>query len=700
MRVGISEALDRALNPQSIAVVGASDDPNKLGSRPMALLRLHQFAGAVIPVNPSKSTVMESTSYPSVSAIGHPVDLVLVMTPAGAVEATVDDALKAGAKAFVVFASGFAEQDAEGIALQERIKRKLDAAGAIMIGPNCVGIMNAHNRLCATIASIGQVMEFRRGPVSLVSQSGAIGGYWLDKVIRSGIGFSKWITSGNEANVSMADCVTFLADDPETKVITLYLEAIRQPVQLREALRHAASKAKPVLALRAGRSSAGAEAVASHTAAIAGGNEASAAFLRQYGVIEVSSLTEMVDTLKLLTSGTIAAVRRPAVISVSGGAGALVTDSLSEIGLAITHPDEATGGKLADVMPSFVKPRMPLDLTGTVGVDPYLLGRVLKPIAASGLYDAIVIFIGLMHGTADGLCESIIGVTDEAPSRVIVVWISAPPRALETLQARGIPVFEDIPNAMRALQALNRSSEFLAAPWPDPPYAVKARRPGEPKPLSEAQGQAVLGTDFPLSLPAGALVKPGDSLDAELSALQFPLVAKLQSGELLHKTEHGAILLNLKTPKEATDAVTRLLAIGEKLGIPVDGVLLQEMIAHDHEMIIGLRLDVTLGPMLLIGKGGTEVEFEQDTMIGFLPLAPDQIEAAIGNLKMAHRLRGSRGRAGVDISKLAEQVSALCRFFASRDDIAEIEVNPAAIDKQGQMVALDLIVRKSPEEAA
>ena len=685
------------LEAKSVAIVGASADSRKLGSRPLALMQKHGFNGSMFPVNPSVDMIGGVKAYPSLAAIGQPIDLVLIMTPAESSPAIVEEGVACGIRNFIVYAAGFAEQDEAGLLLQNRLTSLSQKEGANIIGPNCVGVMNAATRLCATIASVGEVMTFEQGPVSFVSQSGALAGYWLDKILHAKLGFSKWITSGNEADIGMADCVAYLADDPSTKIIGLYLEALRDTQALRAALQRARLQGKPVLALRAGRSEAGARAVVSHTAALAADTRLCDAFLEQYGVQQVSSLSEMVDATKMLVRCKNTEARSPAVISVSGGAGALVTDALTDTGLSLTPFSQHVQDALIRALPSFGKADNPLDLTGAVGADPSLLAKALTPIARHAEHDLLLVFIGLMHGTATGLVEAMVNMRRTSDCPIAVIWVCAPPQAVSTLQEHQIPVFDDIPNAAQALLVSNRAARAIDH---SEAYDTKSSRVNPPRlpglALSEFNAHTALGPIAGLGIPSEVLLgMRAENVVNELSALRAPWVAKLQSAQLLHKTEHGAVQLNLQTEAAVVEALALLRTVAERLDIECDGILLQESVAHDLQMIVGLREDPSLGRLLLIGKGGTDVEDEDDIAILFLPVEPAHIERAILGLRMASRLRGSRGRAPIDIPALAETIFRLCRTYEDRTDIFELEINPLAITAPDRFVALDMLMRRS-----
>ena len=693
--MGTRGDLRALIDARSIAIVGASADPKKLGYRPLALLRQHGFDGEMFPINPTRTDIEGMPCYPSLAAVGRPIDLALVLTSAADTEAAIEQGVAAGVRSFAVYASGFAEQDEAGWQRQQRIAALARTHGVAVLGPNCVGAMNARTRMCATIASVGELMTFTPGPFSFVSQSGAIGGYWLDKILKAGLGFSKWITSGNEADIGLADCVRYLADDPETRAIGLYLEAVRDPTALRRALYAAAQAGKPVLALRAGRSAAGATATASHTAGLAGDSEVCDAFLAQCGVQQVESLSAMIDASRMLVWGPAEPCRRPAVVSVSGGAGALMTDALSAAGLGMPGFRPEVAAAIERELPSFGRAANPLDLTGMVGAEPLILKRVLKPILAADDHDCVFVFTGLMHNTAPGLVESILTAATTRPRRLAVVWIGPPAFAVKALSEAQIPLFDDIPQAARALAVCNaarQSAQRLASPALSDVRSIEPRRIGLA--LTEQAGQQRMGALDGLDYPDSVRMIGGLAVDEAASILsRGPTVAKLQSPQVLHKTELGAIRLGITDLDALERARLELEAIAHRIGAESEGVLVQSMVEHDLQLIIGLRWDEVFGPVLLVGRGGTEVEAERDIALRVLPVSAQDIEDALSGLRLGPRLMGSRGRAAIDLAALSRALASLCQTYLARADIAEIEINPLALKAPGTFTVLDMLVR-------
>jgi acetate---CoA ligase (ADP-forming) len=693
-----SRSLERMFEPRSIAIVGASSDTRKTGGRPLLYLVKHGFKGNLYPVNPGRDSIGEHTCYPSLSAIGAPVDLALVLSSAEQVEEIIVEGIGCGVRNFIVFSSGFAELGgAQGADLQARLSQLARDSGASILGPNCVGIMNADSHLCATIASIGETADLTPGVASLVSQSGAISGYWLDKVLRAGLGFSKWISSGNECDIDLADAIDYLATDDRTRVISLYIESIRNPGKLRAAISKARQNGKFLVALRSGRSEAGAAAVVSHTAALASDSDVADAFLRQNGVVQVESITQMVDVTKVLAAYGGTPLRNPAVASISGGAGALLADALSSAGFRLMPPSATTTKRIESFLPSFGKVANPLDVTGAAGAQPKLFSDCFAALMSDDSYDFGLLFLGLLHGVSGELATGFVAASRASGRPTVAIWMGASPAVVATLQSQGIAVFDDIPQAVEAISLANS-----AADWAGPEssriatleFSAEARYAGAA--LSEhGARQHLQRNGVGVVWPASALVTSVAQVDDASARLGFPLVAKLQSGKLLHKTEHGAVILGIADARGAADAVGKLIGIGEHLGIECDGVMLQRMLRFRHELIVGLRWDAVFGPVLLVGRGGTDVEHQRDAAIVHLPATVEHIAHAIGSLRMAPALLHPRAGPPVNLLRLAQTIAELAELYIQSKDVFELEINPLAIQEDGSAAALDVLMRLS-----
>lgn len=684
------------LEARSVAIVGASADPGKIAGRPLAYMLSRGFAGTLFPVNPTRDQVQGLKSYPSLSAIGEPVDLAIVGTPAAMVEEVVREGMAAGVKAFVVFSSGFSESGEEGAALQRRLGELARSQGVTILGPNCLGVANSATGLIASFTTALEETPIERGGFAFVSQSGALGAYWMDICLRSGLGFSKWITTGNECDMDAAAAIAYLADDADTRVIGLYVEDIRDSEAFRRALLRAAAAGKPVIAIKAGRSRAGAAAAASHTGALAGDDVLYDACLRQHGALRVDSLGQMMDVARLFLFDSVPRGKRLAVMSVSGGAGVLIADEAERWGLELPALAPQTADALAPVLPSFVKAANPLDLTGNVVQDTPSISRALEAVASDPGNDAIVLFVGLMHSIATAFTDAIAHARQRTRRPIIVIWIGVKETSAAVLEQAGIPVFRDIPPAVAALGAAVRLNALreAALAMPAPP---EGRSPtasaGKTAFMAEWAGKALLRDMGIEGIPASVLVgeDPPDSLPRPL---RYPVVAKLQASDVLHKSDIGGVVLGIADDESLRAALRRLGLIARDRRIEDWSILIEAMQPFDHELLLGLRRDPKFGPTLTLGRGGVEVELDPDVASRLLPLDPVGIQEMIEGLRSARLLRGFRGRAAVDVPALARQVARLCDAFLARPDLAEIEINPLAV-RGGQAWVLDAVVGRS-----
>ncbi|MEP9370377.1 acetate--CoA ligase family protein [Xanthobacter sp. VNH20] len=688
------DKIARLMAARRVAVVGASNDPAKLTGRPIAYMLRRDFSGEIVPVNPSRTEVQGLKAYPSLAALDRPVDLAIIGTAATQVEAVIAEGVAAGIRSYVVLSSGFSEHDAEGARLQARLTALADEHDVGIVGPNCLGVINAETGLIASFTTAMEENALVPGGFGFVSQSGALGAYWLDLVLQAGLGVSRWVTTGNECDIDLAAGIGMLVDDPGTKVIGAYVEDVKHGAAFRAALVAAARAGKPVFLIKAGRSSAGAVAAASHTGAIAGEDRVYDAFFAQFGAVRVASVTALIEAAKLVLHGAVPAGERVGVLSVSGGAGVMLADAIEESGLAFPRLAPETAQALAGVLPGYSKPQNPLDLTANVLSDTGMFRKTLAVMGAAPEVDACVLFIGLMHSIADVLAETILAARTESGKPFVVVWIGAPRPVVARLEAAGIPVYGDIPAAVTALAHVMHGAKAqaraagLADATPGAAPVAAARQ------LTEWRSKARLREMGGLALPEGVLVATPSAVASALTDLPGPYAAKLQSLQMPHKSEHGAVILGLADADAAAVAVADLLARGAAAGVTCEGVLIERMVGFDMELIAGLRRDPVFGTMLVVGRGGVEVELAPDVAMGFLPLGAAEIEAMLRGLRCARLFDGFRGRPPVDVAALAGALARLGERFLAEPRIEEIEINPLVV-RGASAVALDALVKEA-----
>lgn len=684
--------IDRIFNPSSIAIVGASDNQNKVGGRIIGSLLFNEFRGKIYPVNPTRDSIQGLKAFPSLAAIGDAPDLVVFCVPSTAVTDGVTEACRVGAGALLVLASGFAELDEAGAAHQREIGDIARDHGVPLVGPNGLGVMNGGNGMLASSTVIMQGRRLKPGALSVVSQSGALGTYWSDLVMEAGLGVGKWISTGNEEDVKSAELIDYLADDEDTSVICVYLEGLRDSFALKEALFKAMQREKPVLVLRSGRSSAGAQATASHTGALATDDALFSALLAQYGAREVSSLTEMVDLARLLTTQKVRPGRRVCVVSNSGGAGALMTDAVSNAGYSMPPLAEPVVEGLKAFFPAYATPRNPVDLTDRIVTDTHLFAESVKAAAASGDYDIIAAFMG-------GRSERIVADIGAAAAELlptldmghVMVWQSGTEAVTAKLTEAGVAIYSDIPEAVHALA----SATDMALQWSQPPLPPVPGRTGpvESRTLDERSGKEFLAEAAGIRFPRGRVAANRDMLEADMEEVGFPMVVKLVSPDVLHKSELGAVRLGVTRPDDVRGMFDEMEALCAEHGFRFEGLLLEEQVSVTAEMIVGLMNDPVFGPFLMVGRGGVMAELDADLSRAFLPVDAPRIETMLRSLKMSPLFDGFRGKASADLPAIGESLARLCETMQNREDLAEIEINPLALDAEGEIVALDAVIR-------
>jgi acyl-CoA synthetase (NDP forming) len=685
--------LDVLLNPRSVAVVGASSNPMKIGGRPIAYMKKQGYAGKIYPINPQAGIVQGFQAYPSIAAIGAPVDLAIVATAAASVEDILREGIVAGIRAFVVFSSGFGEYSPEGTAMQARIRQMCDEAGVLLLGPNCLGAINIRNHLIASFTTAMEDHALIEGGFGFVSQSGALGAYWLDMVFQRGIGVSSWIATGNEAGITVSDAIHHLAHDPDTRVIGCYIEDIKDGPAFREAALTAIAAGKPIVLIKSGRSRTGAAAAASHTGALAGEDARYQALFDQIGIVRVNSLSEMVAVARLILMQPPATGPNVGVISVSGGAGVMLADELDAAGFAVPPFDADTQARLNDALPGFVSANNPLDVTGGVAGDSGIFSRVLDALGTAPDHDSFVLFIGLMVSISKDLSNSLVHAFASRGKQVAVVWIGAPARVVKELEAHGLPVFSDIPEAVQAMKtarqlgaAREKAQRLRGTRWFAPLPAADALET-----RAEIQAQDFIRAHSALAFPEQVLVQTPDEAAEALKTLTPPLVVKLQSPDMPHKSEHGGVKLGIGDPGTLKGTVRDMLAIAARNSLRLDGILIQEMSSVVQELIVGFKRDPLFGPLLLIGRGGVEVELRPDSVMAYLPLTPDAVLSMLRGLATAALFEGYRGGAKGNLHALARSLADLGNAFAADSSIEEIEINPLALTRDGRFIALDAL---------
>ncbi|MCP1400996.1 acetate--CoA ligase family protein [Achromobacter insolitus] len=692
-------SLSRLFDPQSIAIVGASATPGKIGAMPITLLLQHGYSGRIIPVNPRADIIAGLPALPGLDALDDAVDLAILAVPAAHAAQALERARPGQVGAAVVFTSGFSETGTDGAAQQERLCTIARERGIRLLGPNCLGFMNVRRNVYATFSPAPANGVVAPGGIGMVSQSGAFGAYAYSMARERGLGLSHWISTGNEADIDVADCIEWLARDTDTRVIMAYMEGCRDGAKLRRALAAARNADKPVVVTKIGRTQAGAQAAASHTAALAGDDAVYDALFRQYGALRARTIEEFfnlgyaLDTWKRPPQG-----RRLGIFTISGGVGALMADEAADTGLALPEPAADAQARLLQRVP-FASGRNPVDVTGQAVSEPGLLLATADDMLADGRYDALAVFLAAA-GSSEALWPTFEAFARQMQARHpgVPLAISAlfPPARRRELERLGCLVFPDPSAAIRTIGAV---AGLGSGPAPGVVEASPATADAGALPLLDAYNEVqAMELLRQAGLPASPCVLAGDA-DAAVRAaasLGAACVLKVVSPDITHKSDVGGVKLNVQGDDALRSAYADILAAvrQHRPDARIDGVLVAPMAPKGVECIAGVHCDPVFGPVVMFGLGGVFVEVLKDVSFRLAPFGRDDALAMIREIKGYALLQGARGAPPCDIGALAEALAALSRFaHARRADFSSAEINPLLALPEGQgVVALDAVV--------
>ena len=686
--------------PRAIAVYGASSDPTKIGGRPLDFLKSSGFDGALYPINPKAAQIQGLPAFATVSAVPGPVDLAIVAVPAPGVLAALEDCAAKGVGGAVVLSSGFAETGGQGIAWQAGISALARRTGMRVVGPNCMGLINVRRRLLGTFTPSAAGFGLVPGRISLVSQSGAFGGYCLSLIRQRGLGLNLWITTGNQCDVDVADCITHFADDDGTQVIVTYLEAATDKDRLVAALALARERGKRVVVMKVGRSEAGAQAAASHTASLAGSDQVYEGLFRQYGVWRARSIDELFDVAYACSVNAPAPLgRRLGLLTVSGGVGALMADVASDCALDVAPMPEDAQRRLKELVP-FCGPRNPVDMTAQLVNDLTLFGSNFQIMLEEGGYDVVVAFlssVGQVTELSRSLLEQLQAVLRRFPDRAVVFSSLASPEVRRMYEAAGVLLFDEPTRAVRAAAALVYFAEqSRRAAQADPPPALPAGAlPPPVRAINETQAKTILASAGIAAVPE-RIAADEDAAAREDAALGYPVVLKIASADIAHKSEIGGVIVGLADEAQLRKAFRTLTqrAATHAPQARVDGVVVARMAERGVETILGVVRDPVFGAVVMFGLGGVFVEAFQDVAFRVAPFGVAEARAMIGEVKGRVLLRGVRGQPPADEDALAAALAALSVYAARHTDgIESIDINPLLVLPRGRGVqALDALI--------
>ncbi|MFG1347782.1 acetate--CoA ligase family protein [Xanthobacter autotrophicus DSM 431] len=702
MTAASTSIADALFRPRSIALVGASGDENKHASLPHQYLRRHGYGGEIFPINANRDSVFGERAFKSVFQVGKPVDHAFIMLPTDAVLGAVSDCCKAGVRCATILSNGFAESGEEGRRRQADLLGMARTSGLRLLGPNSLGIINLPDHVALSANEILSLPELRPGRYSLISQSGSLIGAVLSRGQARGIGFAKMISVGNEADLGVAEMGGMLVDDPGTDAILLFLETVRNADGLAAMARSAFAAGKPVIAFRVGRSEVGEQLAATHTGAMVGSGAAMDAFLSDIGIVRVETMDAFLEVAPLVQGHRPPGGRRVSVVSTTGGGGTLVIDAIERHDIEIVPPSEAAVERLA--AQGIAIARTPLiDLT-LAGTNPRTYGAVLRELMAAPDCDLVMSVVGSSSQfRPDRAVLPITAATRENPGKPVGVFLT--PHAetsLGLLSEAGLAAFRTPESCADALRAF---------------FDWRAPRAEEPHPVPRAAAAALAATEDPLDAGAAARVferlgvpvaaervLPADmgAIEAEaLDDLAYPVVAKILSPDIAHKTEVGGVVIGCPTPAALKAACRRILASVAEAApqARLAGIQVQPMLEGIGEALLGYHRDPSVGPVVTLGVGGVLAEIYRDVCVRRAPVDEAAARGMIDAVRGLAPLRGYRGLQKGDLDALAQCIAAFSRLALL--DVEEAEINPVLIRPEGQgVVALDTLLVKGGPHAS
>jgi acetate---CoA ligase (ADP-forming) len=691
------------LAPRSIAVVGASRRPGTVGYQIVDNLVRHGYTGIVYPVNPRARSIHSLPAWRSVRDIPGEVDLAVIVVPKELVLEVVDECGSVGVPAVVVISAGFREVGEEGARREALLMERIRHHGMRLVGPNCMGILNTDPevRMNATFAPTMPPT----GPVSFLSQSGALGVTILDYAAEYGIGFRNFVSVGNKPDVSGNDLLEYWENDPHTRVVLMYLETFGNPRRFTRIARRVGRK-KPIIVAKSGRSVAGARAATSHTGSLAGADATVDALLAQCGVLRANTVEELFDLA--MAFGTVRAHPRGgrvAIVTNAGGPGIMIADACEGEGLEVAELSSETRKRLREVFPEEASVRNPVDMIATATAESYraALNIVLED---PGVDAAIAAFVPPLGVRQEDVAEAIVDASSNHPTTPVIAVLMGReglPQGRAELQGAGVPAYIFPESAARALAALHRYARWLerpvqaAAHFPvrkEEAAAIleRARREGRDH-LLEHEAYGVLDA-YGIPVVAHRLAGSADEAAEAAREMGFPVVLKVVSPQIVHKTDAGGVRLDLRNEADVREAYGSLLSgVTERApDAEIRGVLVAPFRKEGRELILGMSTDPTFGPVVMFGLGGIYVETFQDVAFRVPPVTEQEAREMIASIRSYPLLEGVRGEPAVDLDAVAEGIQRLSQLVQDQAAIGEVDVNPFLASPDG-VIALDARIR-------
>ncbi len=701
--------LERFFSPKSIALIGASQDLITISGQPLSHLLNHGYSGKLYPVNPRYPEILGHKCYPAVADLPETPDLAIILINAARVADILEQCGKKGVPYVVIFTSGFSETGGEGVALQKRLTDIARQYNIGVIGPNCQGMMNVADKVWAGFGSVFFTQEFPAGGVSMVSQSGGFGFSVLAlSSLDGGLAFRQMVTTGNEIGVSTLDFVDYFIRDPQTSMIVGYIEGVKDAHRLLGIGMKAMDAGKPILMWKVGNTDEGQKAAASHTANLGGAMALYKAAFKQTGIIQIDDIQDMVDYGRMFRCGKLPKGNRIAMITVSGGAGILMTDECISGGMRLAELAPETVEQLRAFVPSYGSLGNPVDVTASIFNDLALIRRTLQAIVDDPGVDCIALLNASLQGEiATKIAAEIIAIAKTTDKPIAAAWSARDVMAKDAyaaLDEARIPHYKSPVRCGRAFAAMSGYAEAKRR--------IEAQRHEQPLVLKKTQSKQLLtnlATDVAEYQAKKVLAEYGIPVTQEELAttreqalviakkIGYPVAIKVQSPDISHKTEAKAVKLGLNTDAELAAAYDEVLANAKAYNAKaqLDGVLVQEMLRGGTEAILGITNDPLFGPAVMFGLGGIFAEIMKDVSFRLAPVTLSMAHEMIAEIKGYPLLAGARGRAHADVDALADAIVKLSALAVDlKDQVAELDINPLFVMARGKGVkAADALIR-------
>ncbi|HKU72034.1 MAG TPA: acetate--CoA ligase family protein [Burkholderiales bacterium] len=693
--------LEPLLNPRSIAILGASADLSKVNGRTLKYLLAKGYRGRIFPVNPKYPRIGELLCYPDIASLPEAPDLAVVAVPARAVTGSLRELGRRGAKAAVVFSSGFSEMGEAGRKLETEAVAAARAAGIRLLGPNCLGLINAYENV---IATFGQYADGATapGPVGFVTQSGAFGTAIAALARRRGLGLGYFINTGNEGDVEFVRVMRAVLEDERVKVGAGYIEGLKDGRGLIELARHALTAGKPLVVAKVGKTDAGARAAASHTGSLAGADNVFDGIARGCGIVRARNEEQMIDIVEAFAHCALPGGNGLGIVTQSGGAAVLMADRAEELGVRVPVLAQGTQERLKKVMPVFGTSTNPVDVTGQFVAEPGLLRDAVRIVLDDPQVHVGIVWLQLM----DAYVDQLLAIFDEIKAAVrkpfIVCWVAAPERALEGLRARGIAVLRGAEPAVDACAALTQFAkarrELLSESAPAEGKSAQTYDLKEYSGLIPTLAARSLLASHGIETAACELAKSADEAIAAAERIGFPVALKIESRDIPHKTEAQGVVLGLRDAAAVRAAHAKILENARRHAprAKIDGVIVQAMAESGVEMVVGLQRDPVFGTVVMAGLGGIHIEVLKDVVFRPAPVTPAAAERMLDELRGRALLDGVRGARAADRAALARLISSVSRFGAAAGERLEsLDLNPVLAGPDGA-TAVDWLLLLKP----